>query len=131
MEIAKSIQSAVVGFRLHSSLVISIFRLLLKLAYFSVFDLLPYSNERVVTNFLQQALSDPTLNDVYLLSSFKLQPKSTATVFGLYSPADNSKYFEFTVMGRMNKGELFEVCMKYCWGKTNVGSTVNGVSQML
>ncbi|GAB0203861.1 thrombospondin-4 [Grus japonensis] len=68
-----------------------------------VFDLLPYSNKRVVTNFLQQALGDPALNDVYVLSTFKLQPKSTATIFGLYSLADNSKYFEFTVMGRMNK----------------------------
>lgn len=76
-----------------------------------VFDLLPYSNKRVVLNFLQQAFGDPMLNEVYLLSTFKLQPKSTATVFGLYSSADNSKYFEFTVMGRMSKGELFGMCM--------------------
>lgn len=106
----KSVQSSVGGFRLHSSLVIIIYKLLLKLAYFSVFDLLLYSNKRVVTNFLQQAFGDPVLNEVYLLSTFKLQPKSTATIFGLYSPADNSKYFEFTVMGRMNKGELFGLC---------------------
>lgn len=110
MEIVKSVQSSVGGFRLHSSLVIIIYKLLLKLAYFSVFDLLPYSNKRVVTNFLQQAFGDPAVNEVYLLSTFKLQPKSTATIFGLYSPADNSKYFEFTVMGRMNKGELFGLC---------------------
>ncbi|XP_030093075.1 thrombospondin-4 [Serinus canaria] len=71
-----------------------------------VFDLLPYSNKRVVLNFLQQAFGDPLLNEVYLLSTFKLQPKSTATVFGLYSSADNSKYFEFTVMGRMSKAVL-------------------------
>uniref|UniRef100_A0A8C0FR86 Thrombospondin 4 n=1 Tax=Bubo bubo TaxID=30461 RepID=A0A8C0FR86_BUBBB len=88
---------------LHSSLVIIIFKLLLKLTYFSVFDLLPYSNKGVVMNFLQQALGDPMLNEVYLLLTFKLQPKSTATIFGLYSSADSSKYFEFTVMGRMNK----------------------------
>ncbi|KAJ7400042.1 Thrombospondin-4 [Pitangus sulphuratus] len=68
-----------------------------------VFDLLPYSNKRAMPNFLQQAFGDPTLNEMYLLSTFKLQPKSTATVFGLYSSADNSKHFEFTVMGRMNK----------------------------
>uniref|UniRef100_A0A8B9UUU2 Thrombospondin 4 n=1 Tax=Anas zonorhyncha TaxID=75864 RepID=A0A8B9UUU2_9AVES len=71
--------------------------------YFSVIDLLSYSNKRVVTNFLQQALGDPTLNEVFLLSTFKLQPKSTATIFGLYSSTGNSKYFEFTVVGRMNK----------------------------
>uniref|UniRef100_A0A493T6C0 Thrombospondin-4 n=2 Tax=Anas platyrhynchos TaxID=8839 RepID=A0A493T6C0_ANAPP len=68
-----------------------------------VIDLLSYSNKRVVTNFLQQALGDPTLNEVFLLSTFKLQPKSTATIFGLYSSTGNSKYFEFTVVGRMNK----------------------------
>uniref|UniRef100_A0A8C0V9B6 Thrombospondin 4 n=1 Tax=Cyanistes caeruleus TaxID=156563 RepID=A0A8C0V9B6_CYACU len=70
------------------------------------FDLLPYSNKRVVLNFLQQAFGDPVPNEVYLLSTFKLQPKSTATVFGLYSSADNSKYLEFTVMGRMSKAVL-------------------------
>ncbi|XP_010114010.1 PREDICTED: thrombospondin-4-like, partial [Chlamydotis macqueenii] len=68
-----------------------------------VLDLLPYSNKKEVTTFLQQALGDPALNEAYLVSTFKLQPKSTATIFGLYSSADNSKYFEFTVMGRMNK----------------------------
>ncbi|NWR23016.1 TSP4 protein, partial [Emberiza fucata] len=79
-----------------------------EICFFSspVFDLLPYSNKRVVLNFLQQAFGDPMLNEVYLLSTFKLQPKSTATVFGLYSSADNSKYFEFTVMGRMSKAVL-------------------------
>ncbi|XP_015704105.1 thrombospondin-4 isoform X1 [Coturnix japonica] len=68
-----------------------------------VIDLLSYANKREVTSVLQQALGDPTLNEVFLLSAFKLQPKSTATVFGLYSPADDRQYFEFTVMGRMNK----------------------------
>ncbi|XP_040511384.1 thrombospondin-4 isoform X1 [Gallus gallus] len=68
-----------------------------------VIDLLPYANKRVVTSFLQQALGDPTLNEVFLLSVFKLQPKSTTTIFDLYSPADDRQYFEFTVMGRMNK----------------------------
>lgn len=37
--------------------------------------------------------------------TFKLQTRSSATVFGLYSSTDNSKYFEFTVMGRLNKGK--------------------------
>ncbi|XP_021236969.1 thrombospondin-4 isoform X1 [Numida meleagris] len=68
-----------------------------------VIDLLPYANKRVVTSFMQEALGDPMLNEVFLLSAFKLQPKSTATVFGLYSPADDRQYFEFAVMGRMSK----------------------------
>ncbi|XP_008172836.1 thrombospondin-4 [Chrysemys picta bellii] len=67
-----------------------------------VFDLLSSPSQRLV-NFLQQALADPTLNEVYVLSTFKLQTKSTATIFGLYSSDDNSKYFEFTVVGRLNK----------------------------
>ncbi|KAH0627995.1 hypothetical protein JD844_008634 [Phrynosoma platyrhinos] len=70
---------------------------------FIVFDLLSTSNQRLVKTFLQQALSDSTLNEVYVLSTFKLQPKSTAVIFGLYSSTENRKYFEFTVMGRVNK----------------------------
>uniref|UniRef100_A0A8C5LZM6 Thrombospondin 4 n=1 Tax=Leptobrachium leishanense TaxID=445787 RepID=A0A8C5LZM6_9ANUR len=62
--------------------------------------------KRQVTNFLQQALNNPSMNEVYVLSTFKLQPKSTATLFGLYSSKDSSKYFEFTVMGRLNKASL-------------------------
>uniref|UniRef100_A0A8C9MU64 Thrombospondin 4 n=1 Tax=Serinus canaria TaxID=9135 RepID=A0A8C9MU64_SERCA len=68
--------------------------------------LLQLRKHSLVLNFLQQTFGDPLLNEVYLLSTFKLQPKSTATVFGLYSSADNSKYFEFTVMGRMSKAVL-------------------------
>uniref|UniRef100_A0A803T6V3 Thrombospondin 4 n=1 Tax=Anolis carolinensis TaxID=28377 RepID=A0A803T6V3_ANOCA len=70
------------------------------------FDLLSTPNQKLVKTFLQQALSDPTLNEVYVLSTFKLQPKSTAVIFGLYSPTENRKYFEFTVMGRVNKVSL-------------------------
>ena len=43
-----------------------------------------------------------------MISTFKLQSKSSATIFGLYSSADHSKYFEFTVMGRLNKGK--QIC---------------------
>uniref|UniRef100_A0A8C9MV95 Thrombospondin 4 n=1 Tax=Serinus canaria TaxID=9135 RepID=A0A8C9MV95_SERCA len=72
----------------------------------SMFSCVTNFTPPLVLNFLQQTFGDPLLNEVYLLSTFKLQPKSTATVFGLYSSADNSKYFEFTVMGRMSKAVL-------------------------
>ncbi|KAJ6669807.1 hypothetical protein lerEdw1_000356 [Lerista edwardsae] len=71
-----------------------------------VFDLLSTPIQRLAQTFLQQTHSDATLNEVYVLSTFKLQPKSTAVVFGLYSSAENRKYFEFTVLGRVNKVSL-------------------------
>lgn len=70
-----------------------------------VFDLLPSSSQRLNPAALQPVLTDPTLHELYVISTFKLQSKSSATIFGLYSSSDNSKYFEFTVMGRLNKGE--------------------------
>ncbi|KAL6032157.1 hypothetical protein STEG23_025096 [Scotinomys teguina] len=71
-----------------------------------VLDLLPSSSQRLNPGALQPVLTDPTLQEIYLLSTFKLQSKSSATIFGLYSSSDNSKYFEFTVMGRLNKAIL-------------------------
>ncbi|XP_063309646.1 thrombospondin-4 [Pelobates fuscus] len=73
---------------------------------YQVLDLLSTQVQRQITSFLQQALNSPSMNEVYVLSTFKLQPKSTATLFGLYSSKDNSRYFEFTVMGRLNKAYL-------------------------
>ncbi|KAM8961931.1 thrombospondin-4 isoform 1-T1 [Pelodytes ibericus] len=73
---------------------------------YQVLDLLSSQVQKQVTSFLQQALTNPSMNEVYVLTTFKLQPKSTATLFGLYSSKDNSRYFEFTVMGRLNKASL-------------------------
>ncbi|KAK1345153.1 hypothetical protein QTO34_013863 [Cnephaeus nilssonii] len=70
-----------------------------------VFDLLPSSSQRLNPGALRPILTDPTLNELYVISTFKLQTKSSATIFGLYSSTDNSKYFEFTVMGRLNKAQ--------------------------
>ena len=76
-----------------------------------VFDLLPSASQRLNPSVLQPILTDPTLNELYVISTFKLQSKSSATIFGLYSSADHSKYFEFTVMGRLNKGK--QVCRNH------------------
>lgn len=76
-----------------------------------VFDLLPSSSQRLNPGALRPILTDPTLNELYVISTFKLQTKSSATIFGLYSSTDNSKYFEFTVMGRLNKGK--HVCRNH------------------
>uniref|UniRef100_A0A8C7DN56 Thrombospondin 4 n=1 Tax=Oncorhynchus kisutch TaxID=8019 RepID=A0A8C7DN56_ONCKI len=46
------------------------------------------------------------VNEAFILTTFKLQPKTGTTVFGLYNPRDNSKYFEFTVLGKLNRAVL-------------------------
>uniref|UniRef100_A0A4W3JPD5 Thrombospondin 4b n=1 Tax=Callorhinchus milii TaxID=7868 RepID=A0A4W3JPD5_CALMI len=47
-----------------------------------------------------------TVNEVFILTTFKLQPKILTTIFGLYSTRGNVKYFEFSVLGRMNRASL-------------------------
>ncbi|PKU32755.1 thrombospondihypothetical protein [Limosa lapponica baueri] len=44
-----------------------------------------------------------TVNDVYLLSTFRLPPKQGGTLFGLYSKKDNTKWLEVSVVGKINK----------------------------
>lgn len=70
-------------------------------------DVLSTPNQKLVKTYLQQALADPTVNEIYVLSTFRLQPKSTALIFGLYSSNENKKYFELIIMGRVNKGKLY------------------------
>ncbi|MEE6458487.1 hypothetical protein FKM82_000305 [Ascaphus truei] len=86
---------------------------------YQVLDLLTYPAQRQVTTFLQQTLSNPSMNEVYILSTFKLQPKTTTTLFSLYSANDNSRYFEFTVMGRLNKASL-----RYLKGDKKLNSVI-------
>nr|XP_033785604.1 thrombospondin-4 [Geotrypetes seraphini] len=73
---------------------------------YQVVDLLSSPVQKQVTNVLQQALTKPTVNEVYILSTLKLQPKTTTTIFGLYFPSNSSKVFEISVMGRLNKVAL-------------------------
>lgn len=91
--------------KLNLSLIVLVF------PFSPVFDLLPSASQRLNPSVLQPILTDPTLNELYVISTFKLQSKSSATIFGLYSSADHSKYFEFTVMGRLNKGK--QVCRNH------------------
>ncbi|XP_029814017.1 thrombospondin-3 [Manacus vitellinus] len=44
-----------------------------------------------------------TVNDVYLLSTFRLPPKQGGTLFGLYSKKDNTRWLEVSVVGKINK----------------------------
>ncbi|XP_039614306.1 thrombospondin-4a [Polypterus senegalus] len=67
-----------------------------------VFDLL--SSPPFAKVQLQEELT--TVSEVYILSTFKLQPKASTTVFGLYSSKDNTKYFELSVLGKLNRANL-------------------------
>lgn len=68
----------------------------------TVYDLL--TSPDCLPDLLQGGLAEQGVNEAFILTSFKLQPKTGTTVFGLYNPRDNSKYFEFTVMGKLNRG---------------------------
>ncbi|KYO35922.1 hypothetical protein Y1Q_0020686 [Alligator mississippiensis] len=44
-----------------------------------------------------------TVNDAYLLSTFRLPPKQGGVLFGLYSKKDNTRWLEVSVVGKINK----------------------------
>lgn len=56
-------------------------------------------------DLLHGGLAEQGVTELFLLATFRLQPRTGTSVFGLYNPQDNSKYFEFTIMGKLNKGE--------------------------
>uniref|UniRef100_A0A8C7RAD3 Thrombospondin 4a n=1 Tax=Oncorhynchus mykiss TaxID=8022 RepID=A0A8C7RAD3_ONCMY len=70
----------------------------------SVYDLL--NSPDCLPDLLQGGLVEQGVNEAFILTTFKLQPKTGTTVFGLYNPRDNSKYFEFTVLGKLNRAVL-------------------------
>uniref|UniRef100_A0A4W5MSY8 Thrombospondin 4b n=1 Tax=Hucho hucho TaxID=62062 RepID=A0A4W5MSY8_9TELE len=75
------------------------------LIFFSVvYDLL--NSPDCLPDLLQGGLVEQGVNEAFILTTFKLQPKTGTTVFGLYNPRDNSKYFEFTVLGKLNRAVL-------------------------
>uniref|UniRef100_A0A673CTA9 Thrombospondin-4-B n=1 Tax=Sphaeramia orbicularis TaxID=375764 RepID=A0A673CTA9_9TELE len=86
----------------YSYLIIRCFSLSFPLS--TVYDLL--TSPDCLPDLLQGGLAEQGLNEAFILTTFKLQPKTGTTVFGLYNPRDNSKYFEFTVMGKLNRAVL-------------------------
>uniref|UniRef100_A0A8C7E084 Thrombospondin 4 n=1 Tax=Oncorhynchus kisutch TaxID=8019 RepID=A0A8C7E084_ONCKI len=69
-----------------------------------IYDLL--NSPDCLPDLLQGGLVEQGVNEAFILTTFKLQPKTGTTVFGLYNPRDNSKYFEFTVLGKLNRAVL-------------------------
>uniref|UniRef100_A0A8K9X0I1 Thrombospondin 4a n=1 Tax=Oncorhynchus mykiss TaxID=8022 RepID=A0A8K9X0I1_ONCMY len=72
--------------------------------YIFFYDLL--NSPDCLPDLLQGGLVEQGVNEAFILTTFKLQPKTGTTVFGLYNPRDNSKYFEFTVLGKLNRAVL-------------------------
>ncbi|XP_036382991.1 thrombospondin-4-B-like [Megalops cyprinoides] len=70
----------------------------------TVYDLLVSPD--CLPDLLQRGLEDQSIDEVFVLSSFQLQTKTQTPVFGLHSPKNNSKYFEFAVHGKPNKAIL-------------------------
>uniref|UniRef100_A0A8K9UXA2 Thrombospondin 4a n=1 Tax=Oncorhynchus mykiss TaxID=8022 RepID=A0A8K9UXA2_ONCMY len=74
------------------------------LSHRQFYDLL--NSPDCLPDLLQGGLVEQGVNEAFILTTFKLQPKTGTTVFGLYNPRDNSKYFEFTVLGKLNRAVL-------------------------
>ncbi|XP_023658917.1 thrombospondin-4a [Paramormyrops kingsleyae] len=69
-----------------------------------VYDLLTSSD--CLPDLLQRGLESQAVDEVFILTTFRLQTKSATPIFGLYNPRDKSKYFEFTVFGKLNRAFL-------------------------
>lgn len=68
----------------------------------TVYDLL--TSPDCLPDLLQGGLVEQGVKEAFILTSFKLQPRTGTSVFSLFNPRDSSKYFEFTVMGKLNRG---------------------------
>ncbi|XP_064494669.1 thrombospondin-3 isoform X2 [Pseudopipra pipra] len=69
-----------------------------------VIDLLLVSEVRQMASVAHKIRMELlTVNDVYLLSTFRLPPKQGGTLFGLYSKKDNTRWLEVSVVGKINK----------------------------
>lgn len=69
---------------------------------FAVYNLL--TSPDCLPDLLHGGLAEQGVTELFILTTFRLQPRTGTTVFTLFNPQDNSKYFEFTVMGKLNKG---------------------------
>uniref|UniRef100_A0A672RMP3 Thrombospondin-4-B n=1 Tax=Sinocyclocheilus grahami TaxID=75366 RepID=A0A672RMP3_SINGR len=57
-------------------------------------------------DLLHGGLAEQGVTELFILTTFRLQPRTGNTIFSLYNPRDNSKYFEFSVLGKLNKATL-------------------------
>ncbi|XP_078740467.1 thrombospondin-3-like isoform X1 [Lampetra fluviatilis] len=60
-------------------------------------------NQQAVEKIQHAMLS---INDLYFVSTFRLQSKSGGVIFGIYSRRENAKYLEFVALGKLNRVSL-------------------------
>ncbi|NXA57005.1 TSP3B protein, partial [Nothocercus julius] len=69
-----------------------------------VIDLLMVSEARQLGSVAHKIRMELlSVNDVFLLSTFRLPPKQGGTLFGLYSKKDNTRWLEVSVVGKINR----------------------------
>ncbi|XP_052444895.1 thrombospondin-4-B-like [Carassius gibelio] len=57
-------------------------------------------------DLLHGGLAEQGVTELFILTTFRLQPQTGNTIFSLFNPQDNRKYFEFSVLGKLNKATL-------------------------
>ncbi|XP_066501449.1 thrombospondin-4-B [Hoplias malabaricus] len=70
----------------------------------TVYNLL--TSPECLPDLLHGGLAEQGVTELFLLATFRLQQRTGTTVFGLLNPEDGTKYFEFTVLGKLNKAVL-------------------------
>lgn len=70
----------------------------------SVYDLL--DSPDCLPDLLQGSLKNKGRDEAFLLSSFRLYTKAPTSLYSVINPKDNTKYLEFSVQAKLNKGEL-------------------------
>ncbi|MFT7811782.1 thrombospondin-4-B-like [Arapaima gigas] len=70
----------------------------------TVYDLL--ASPDCLPNLLHRGLEAQAVNEIFILTTFQLHTKSAIPLFGLLDPTNKTKYFEFTVFGKVSKAIL-------------------------
>uniref|UniRef100_A0A8C4QE10 Thrombospondin 3 n=1 Tax=Eptatretus burgeri TaxID=7764 RepID=A0A8C4QE10_EPTBU len=69
-----------------------------------VLDLMDVKNSKQSSQVIEKILMNIlSINDIYLISTFTLPPRTGGVFFGIYSKPDNIKYFELSILGKLNK----------------------------
>lgn len=75
-----------------------------QISVFAVYDLLVSPD--CLPDLLQGGLKNKNVNDVFILTTFRVQNKAPVRVFRIYNPTDNTDHFDFTIHGKLNKGNF-------------------------
>lgn len=83
-----------------------------------VYDLLVSPD--CLPDLTQGGLKNKGLDEAFLLSSFRLHSKTPSHLYSIINPRDNSKYLEFTLQAKLNKGKHCVLSVSiYKWDHTS------------